>query len=1005
MIERKIVGTTIKLFDSLSRREIEIVSCLYFGCTSKEIAAFLSAPSKEISPRTIDKHVENILYKLGFYHRNTLIKYMRQDLALCETNKLEEVYSKLSNTLKQKPICSEQSSLKLTTKQNADNSILAFIKWRLPYRNILIPTLVMCLFSILYLAFQEEDSLVKSTEIVTNKHLVVRKKLLQQVDEVFEKKDKNIKIVSLVGCGGAGKTTLARSYLRKSKNKIAYEINAETEISIRNSFVNLAYKLAKTEADKEDLKFINGISDEKEKHKQFLYFVQKKLKGISDWLLVLDNLENLDYLMIICPYSSEIWGRGNVIITTRNENIKNISYLGDMSVIKIGELEQEEKADLLRKILCKKYDHSQEENFLKQIPSYPLDISSAAYYIKNAGVDFGVYLERTKNITKEFINANRRIIYESTAYNKTRYGIVSSSFSEIVRKNKAFKDLLLLICVFDSQEIPLEILRKLSAYDAVDNFIFYMRQYSLITCDAEKISIHRSTQNMGLNYILSELSLEEKEAFIKRIIGILTPYENLDTNFKDCGKLIPHFKALIKNLDNFCLGVKNKSKAEIALLVTIGNLYKSKEHSTLDSVAYFDKALLINKNAKYLNKAEVFRIFLAAGEACVIGSQNDKAMDYLNKSFASENYDKKHLKDFVENYNLIGIVHMRKNNLGEANKYFDLAIEILKDAPDSAEVRLVKAVSCANKGFTCYLYNINKPQMNDAARMLHDAICIVEKNLPSSANQLIGLKGELLTRRSIQTLINIKCRLGGIYNSLKEYRKALDLENEAEELLKLCSEEDNNTFCNIGLINLEKGHANLRLNNLEAARKYFAKAKNIFDKAQIGDQWMRLRMQETEVLVRLNKLEAAYKNCEDVFALKTRDKNDYNDLFFNTCHYNAGVIKYKQKDLQKSLKHFRDFAVGMKSFCKRFLAKDKYNDLEKEGAFDVISSEIEIARCFENGLKIFSIVCMKGSEFISDYVKKNYQDVKLSLLSRTSDIYDKKIFIVNEHYYSDATKF
>jgi hypothetical protein len=87
----------------------------------------------------------------------------------------------------------------------------------------------------------------------------------------------------------------------------------------------------------------------------------------------------------------------------------------------------------------------------------------------------------------------------------------------------------------------------------------------------------------------------------------------------------------------------------------------------------------------------------------------------------------------------------------------------------------------------------------------------------------------------------------------------------------------------------------------------------------IGDHWVRLRMQETEVLVRLNELQSAYKNCEDVFKRGNIEQNDYNELFFNTCHYNAGVIKYKQKDIKTSLKHFRDYAVGMNKFCKNIL--------------------------------------------------------------------------------------
>jgi tetratricopeptide (TPR) repeat protein len=311
---------------------------------------------------------------------------------------------------------------------------------------------------------------------------------------------------------------------------------------------------------------------------------------------------------------------------------------------------------------------------------------------------------------------------------------------------------------------------------------------------------------------------------------------------------------------------------------------------------------------------------------------------------------------------------MRKGNLKEANRNFDMALQAVSGAKlQTAEIKIERSKSYANKGFCRYLYNINKPQMHDAVNLMRQAIDIVEDNL--------HIKNEILRKQSVQVLINIKSRLGGIYNSLKEYAKALSLENEAEALMQNISEQDNTSFCNSGLINMEKGHAYMRLNQLRKAKELFASAKTIFDKAMIGDQWVRLRMQETEVLVRLNELTEAYKNCEDVFKRGNREQNDYNELFFNTCHYNAGVIKYKQKDIKASLKHFRDYANGMKVFCKRFLRKEEYDELFRSGAFDLIYNEKHIKKCFQNALKIFTVVCMDGSEFITDYVRQNFSDV------------------------------
>jgi DNA helicase HerA-like ATPase len=68
--------------------------------------------------------------------------------------------------------------------------------------------------------------------------------------------------------------------------------------------------------------------------------------------------------------------------------------------------------------------------------------------------------------------------------------------------------------------------------------------------------------------------------------------------------------------------------------------------------------------------------------------------------------------------------------------------------------------------------------------------------------------------------------------------------------------------------------------------------------------------------------------------------------------------------------------TGTTGAGKKFLSKEKYLELVRDKAFDLVYDENEIALCFRNALKIFTIVCMKGSEFISDYVRQNFLEAE-----------------------------
>ncbi|MDR0968648.1 MAG: LuxR C-terminal-related transcriptional regulator, partial [Holosporaceae bacterium] len=521
---------------SLSNRELDVLACVAARCSNKETAKLLN-----ISPRTAETHVRHILIKIGCFTREAAIDFLKKtDLR----DELQKRYEKISQT---------SFFTKIDREKHIRRTICA------------AATVTMLLSPLAFKIFETGD------QTVEERGYFMRRKSIDKQIEAALCKEKRISIIVLIGCGGAGKTALARKHLLKLRADFKFEINADAENSILNSMFDLADKLATDKESKEELKFIAGIPNEIEKRKKLLNFIQNRMKKLPNWAIILDNLEDLKYLKEFCPNNPEVWGTGKVIITTRNENIKTVRYLGDIDAISVGELEEDEKAELFESVSGIP-PNKETANFLKQIPGYPLDVFTAACYIKISGISLSEYLKRTSEISDEFVTVSKRLMAESLNYDKTRYGIVTSNFREILSKNKSFGELLLLICLFDSQKIPLKILRQMSGAVVADNLISYLKQYSVVSCDGDEASIHRSVQSIGLDYLSKEMRLSEKSAFLKKAISICAPYDCLKATYTNSVKLIPHLKAFLEKMDK--LLVPNAERYKTLLLITIGDIYR-----------------------------------------------------------------------------------------------------------------------------------------------------------------------------------------------------------------------------------------------------------------------------------------------------------------------------------------------------------------------------------------------------------------------------------------------
>ena len=419
--------------------------------------------------------------------------------------------------------------------------------------------------------------------------LLSRSELIAQIDQKL-KDSSGIQTIAIIGPGGSGKTTLVRLYARKQRAPIIWEINAETQETLREAFNHLAQILSKTEEDQDTLRTIEDVKNPIEKRNKIIQFVKEHLKFHSHWFLIYDNVEKFSDIQKYFPQDPTTWGEGKVFLTTRNNSIQNNKFVN--SILSIGELSLPQKLSLYLKIMSKgninAFTLQQTEEvkkFLENIPSFPLDVSIAAYYLNINNITYGQYLKYLNDYNQEIENAQEDILKEVGDYTKTRYQIITLSLQQIMASHKDFKDLLLFISLFDSQNIPRDLLNSYKDKIIVDNFIHHLKKYSLITHELSSslpvFSIHRSTQAIALTYLTKTLNLEKNKKTLEPVISSLEKYM-ADTLEKPSILLIKlfvsHCEVILNHKNLLSNLMKNQVKSELGRVhLFLGNYLKAQE--------------------------------------------------------------------------------------------------------------------------------------------------------------------------------------------------------------------------------------------------------------------------------------------------------------------------------------------------------------------------------------------------------------------------------------------
>lgn len=505
--------------------------------------------------------------------------------------------------------------------------------------------------------------------VPTDNTFLNRPNIIAKLDESLNNNE-GIQAVALVGIGGAGKTTIARRFALQQNANVVWEINAATRENLKDSFERLAYALCKSEEEKKILVGLQNIKNKMERDEKILLFVKEKLKAVSDWFLIYDNVEKFNDIQKYFPCDSTVWGRGKIIVTTSDSNTKNNSLIHNF--IQIGELSPQDKLTLFMKIMTNEeeaqFTSAEEELaniFLTDVPPFPLDISIAAYYLKSTHTPYAKYLERLKENSNDFEIIQTNVVKEASDYSKTRYRIITLSLKQLIDTQKDFEHLLLLISLLNSQNIPRALLSNYKSDVIVDNFIYNLKKYSLVTSESSSnaiptISIHRKTQEISLNYLIKTLRLSNNSPLLESITTTLESYivDAIDKeDFSRMKLLAAHCETLLTH--DYLLTETMKSSIGGAL----GCVYYYLRHNIQARQMLEENHINLKKHYGE-NHVKVARILVYLGNFYRSIGDYEKAKNLLEQSLIIY---KKH-PNYVRNAKALGYLGVVYRDLGDYKK-------------------------------------------------------------------------------------------------------------------------------------------------------------------------------------------------------------------------------------------------------------------------------------------------------------------------------------------------
>ena len=819
------------------------------------------------------------------------------------------------------------------------------IKKIIPY----IISLLLILFiasDYLLRAFKLDDkSLLYSDLYLPQQGVLLDRSSIISKMRIGLKEDKGINVVALVGIGGSGKSTIAKKYAKESGASVIWQINSGSRASLIASMKKIAYAIASQEKGRKQLDEILVIKDTSARERGLFLFLREAAKRNPGWLIIYDNVKSFCSIKEFYPHDSNIWGQGSIIITTSNNNIIHNDNILYENVIIVGALSKKEKKDLFVSVLDKKNDKKYSIDYdkcLKEIPSFPLDISIAAHYIKETNIKCEQYSEYSSSNNKVFIKAQRNIMSDVSEYAKTRYDIIRLPIRYMVDKSSDFRDLLIMISVISPGDIPKNLLASYKEEIVVDNFIYELKKFSLIHEEPHQsgglgkiFSIHRSTQDVIFSYFVNSMQYAEKYDQLHNISMCFESYLSVVLDKHDFLKiqsLVLHLESFLSNSNLFDKQDMIRLSKKLGICYFYLGRYERAKEVFQNTLKMYDHS---NDNTE-INRA---RILARLGGVHRNIADYPKAKEFWKKALVA--YQKHYGVDHIETAwisTTLGSVYRNMGDYVQAKKLLKSGRDIYKKQYNKEHKSViwstsylghvykdmgdfVKARKILKKTLSTYEKEFGTTHTKTAWSLVHLASVYRSIGNPDKAKEYLTRAIEIYKLRRGKESFEYswtRAHLSAVYRDLGDYDKAIDLLNTSREFYDKTLQDNH---INQGWIKYHLGSAYRYKGNTEKAYKYLKESleineqyygKNHIRTAQIFNSLGKLAIDNQSFDESKKHLKKALKiyslyNHYDMYKSYEALGDLYNEMY-RKDKGNKDLIKKSVENYQKSIisveKHF-----------------------------------------------------------------------------------------------------
>jgi tetratricopeptide (TPR) repeat protein/transcriptional regulator with XRE-family HTH domain len=354
---------------------------------------------------------------------------------------------------------------------------------------------------------------------------------------------------ALCGLGGVGKTQIALEYAYRHAldYSAVFWIGAETVESIFSSLLHVASVLRLPERDDQD-------------QQRVLAAVQHWLTAHHDWLVIWDNVEDMDLLGRFLPPARQ----GAILLTTRCQALGTLARGIDLEPMGQEEgvllllrrakaLESEATLHHLQQLAAENPALSAvAHQLVTELGGLPLALDQAGAYIEETGCGLAEYVQRYSQ--KRQLLLDRRGL--SSDHPLSVVATLRLACQRVAEQQPAALELLRCCAFLSAEAIPEELLLAGGDYlgpvlgplasDAThfDLAVATLRRYSLVQRHPEThlLSVHRLVQVILQEDIIGL----ERERWQQRLVHLLSavfpviPAETKVELWGQCERLLPH---------------------------------------------------------------------------------------------------------------------------------------------------------------------------------------------------------------------------------------------------------------------------------------------------------------------------------------------------------------------------------------------------------------------------------------------------------------------------------